>query len=77
MPLTQAELADHLGITAVHVSRVLKDFRDSGMVTVRDGRVTISNLDMLAQRASALLDTYERVNPAYVGKQAADSYAHD
>jgi CRP/FNR family transcriptional regulator, anaerobic regulatory protein len=26
MPLTQVELADHLGITAVHVSRVLKEF---------------------------------------------------
>lgn len=77
MPLTQVELADHLGITAVHVSRVLKDFRDSGLVTVRDGRVTIGNLDMLAQRASALLDPYERVNPAYVGQQEPGSNAHD
>jgi CRP-like cAMP-binding protein len=77
MPLTQVELADHLGITAVHVSRVLKDFRDSGMVTVRDGRVAIANLDMLAQRASALLDPYERVNPAYVGGQEAGSNADD
>ena len=77
MPLTQVELADHLGITAVHVSRVLKDFRESGMVTVRDGRVTIANLDMLAQRASALLDPYERVNPAYVGEQEAGSNARD
>jgi CRP/FNR family transcriptional regulator len=67
MPLTQVQLADHLGITAVHVSRVLKAFRDSGMVTVRDGRVTITNLEMLAQRAAALLDVYERANSAYVG----------
>ena len=77
MPLTQVELADHLGITAVHVSRVLRDFRDTGIVTVRDGRVTIANLDMLAQRASALLDPYERMNPAYVGEQDAGSNAHD
>ena len=77
MPLTQVQLADHLGITAVHVSRVLKDFRDSGMVTVRDGRVTIANLDRLAQRASPLLDAYERVNPAYVGEQVAGSNATD
>jgi CRP/FNR family transcriptional regulator, anaerobic regulatory protein len=69
MPLTQVQLADHLGITAVHVSRVLKDFRDRGMVTVRDGRVTIADLDMLAQCASPLLDAYERANPAYMGKQ--------
>jgi CRP/FNR family transcriptional regulator, anaerobic regulatory protein len=77
MPLTQVELADHLGITAVHVSRVLKDFRDSGVVTVRDGRVTIANLHMLAKRASALLDPYERAHPAYVGEQGAGSNAHD
>ena len=67
MPLTQVQLADHLGITAVHVSRVLKNFRDHRIVTVRDGGVTILNLHKLTQRASALLDIYERTNPAYVG----------
>lgn len=77
MPLTQVQLADHLGITAVHVSRVLKDFRASGMATVRDGSVTITNLDMLAQRASPLLDAYERVNPAYVGEEEPGSNAGD
>jgi len=77
MPLTQVQLADHLGISAVHVSRVLKDFRDGGMVTVRDGRATIANLDMLALRASPLLDAYERENPAYVGEQEYDSNAHE
>jgi CRP/FNR family transcriptional regulator, anaerobic regulatory protein len=77
MPLTQVQLADHLGITAVHVSRVLKDFRDSGIATVRDGSVTITNLDMLAQRASPLLDAYERVNPAYVGEEEPGSNAVD
>jgi CRP-like cAMP-binding protein len=65
MPLTQAELADHLGITAVHVNRVLKEFRDSGIVTVRDGHVSIMNLPVLAQRAAPLLDVYERADPAH------------
>src|SRR5882757_335542 len=41
MPLTQGQLADHLGITAVHVNRVLKEFRDNRIVTVRDGYVSI------------------------------------
>ena len=67
MPLTQGQLADHLGITAVHVNRVLKEFRDKRIVTVRDGQVTISDLDGLAHRAIPLLDTHERTNPAYVG----------
>jgi CRP/FNR family transcriptional regulator len=77
MPLTQVQLADHLGITAVHVSRVLKDFRGRGMVTVRDGRVKIANLAMLAQCASPLLDAYERVNPAYIGERQSASNTHD
>jgi CRP/FNR family transcriptional regulator, anaerobic regulatory protein len=67
MPLTQGQLADHLGITAVHVNRVLRELRDNKIVTVRDGQVTITDLDGLAQRATPLLDTYERTNPAYVG----------
>ena len=67
MPLTQGQLADHLGITAVHVNRVLKEFRDSGVVTVRDGRVTITNLDALTVRAAPLLDSYERTDGAYAG----------
>jgi CRP/FNR family transcriptional regulator, anaerobic regulatory protein len=77
MPLTQVQLADHLGITAVHVSRVLKDFRDRGMVTVRDGHVKIADLDMLAQCASPLLDAYERVNPAYIGDRQSGSNTHN
>jgi CRP-like cAMP-binding protein len=71
MPLTQGQLADHLGITAVHVNRVLKEFRDSGIVTVRDGHVRIANLDLLAHRASQLLDAYERYDIAYVGDHSS------
>jgi len=67
MPLTQSQLADHLGITAVHVNRVLKEFRDSKILTVRDGQVTINDLDRLTERAAPLLDSYERTDAAYVG----------
>jgi CRP-like cAMP-binding protein len=68
MPLTQGELADHLGITPVHVNRVLKEFRDRGIMTVRDGRVRIENFGLLAQRAAPLLDIYELNDPAYAGR---------
>src|ERR1700753_2135377 len=37
MPLTQSQLADHLGITAVHVNRTLKVLRDTEVLSVRDG----------------------------------------
>jgi CRP-like cAMP-binding protein len=60
MPLTQSQLADHLGITAVHVNRVLKEFRDNKILTVRDGQVTINDLDRLTKRAAPLLDAHER-----------------
>jgi DNA-binding transcriptional regulator LsrR (DeoR family) len=70
MPLTQMQLADHLGITSVHVNRVLRVFREAGVISVRDGEVTIDNLDELARRAYPLLDTYERRTPEYVGEQA-------
>jgi CRP/FNR family transcriptional regulator len=73
MPLTQSQLADHLGITAVHVNRVLKGFRDAGIVTVRDGLVHIASLKDLARHASALLDPYERSTAAYAGTSATES----
>ena len=72
MPLTQVELADHLGITAVHVNRVLKTFRENGIVTVRDGCVSISDLTELTARGGALLDLHERTKPAYSAQPRAE-----
>jgi CRP-like cAMP-binding protein len=40
-PLTQAELADALGLSAVHVSRVLKELRESGLASFRNGVVEL------------------------------------
>jgi CRP/FNR family transcriptional regulator len=77
MPLTQGQLADHLGVTSVHVNRVLKAFREGGIVTVRDGQVCITDLDRLAQRASSLLDVHERATSAYVGANGKRLVAHD
>jgi CRP-like cAMP-binding protein len=76
MPLTQEQMADHLGITAVHVNRVLKAFREGGLATVREGRVRIEDLDKLTQRASALLDVYESTSPAYVESRHSESRTH-
>jgi CRP-like cAMP-binding protein len=73
MPLTQSQLADHLGITAVHVNRVLKEFRDNNILTIRDGQVTINDLDRLTRRAAPLLDSYERTDVAYAGCRHLES----
>ena len=64
-----------MGITPVHVNRVLKEFRDNGIVTVRDGHVSITDLEVLAQRAAPLLDVYERSDPAYAGHLEAPTTA--
>jgi len=50
-PLTQYLLADALGLSAVHVNRVLRQLREAGMVTFRDGFVTFDDYDQLVKFA--------------------------
>jgi CRP-like cAMP-binding protein len=50
-PLTQYHLADALGLSAVHVNRVLRQLREDGMVTFRDGFVTFDDYDRLVDFA--------------------------
>ncbi|MPL92838.1 Nitrogen fixation regulation protein FixK [bioreactor metagenome] len=50
-PLTQYHLADALGLSAVHVNRVLRQLRESGLVTFRDGHVTFHNYSGLVDLA--------------------------
>lgn len=46
-PLTQYQLADALGLSAVHVNRVLRDMRDAGMMTFQKGVVSFDDFDRL------------------------------
>ena len=46
-PLTQVELAECLGLTAVHVNRTLQELRRKGLVELQNRRVTIHNLPAL------------------------------
>jgi len=41
MPLTQEELGDALGITAVHVNRVIRQLREDGVLELQRGRVNV------------------------------------
>lgn len=41
MPLTQAQLGDALGFSAVHTNRVLQELRASGLMTLTGGRLKI------------------------------------
>jgi CRP-like cAMP-binding protein len=51
-PLTQQQIGDFLGMTLVHVNRVLKRLRDSGMVNVKDRIVVIHDMEKLTSLAS-------------------------
>lgn len=57
LPLTQAELADVLGLTAVHVNRTLQAMRADGIVQLKDRRLTIPDPARLA-RAGAFDGAY-------------------
>ncbi len=46
-PLTQYHLADALGLSAVHVNRVLRELRERGLLTFQKGKVTIHDFDRL------------------------------
>ncbi|MEQ8558117.1 MAG: Crp/Fnr family transcriptional regulator [Henriciella sp.] len=47
-PLKQHHLADALGLSSIHVNRVLRRLREDGMMTFRNNRVTIDDYERLA-----------------------------
>lgn len=51
LSLTQTDLAECLGLTAVHVNRTLKELREQALVEFRGGRVTIQDMKSLANIA--------------------------
>ena len=58
-PLTQYDLADSLGLSPIHVNRVLRYLREEGMLTIKSHTVNVHNLAGLIKLAgfdSAYLD---------------------
>ena len=51
LPLTQADIADAIALTPVHVNRTLRYLREQGLVNFRSGRVTIGDWAGLARVA--------------------------
>lgn len=51
LPITQAQLAECLGLTSVHVNRVLRELRESKLAEFRSGAVTIQDHKRLAALA--------------------------
>jgi CRP-like cAMP-binding protein len=57
-PVTQAELGDTLGLSAVHVNRTLQDMRRERLVRLAGRRLTVLNLEALS--------TIAMFNPDYL-----------
>uniref|UniRef100_UPI001300A407 Crp/Fnr family transcriptional regulator n=1 Tax=Teichococcus vastitatis TaxID=2307076 RepID=UPI001300A407 len=47
LPLTQIELGDTLGLTPVHVNRVLKTFRERGLISMDQRMLSLLKVDEL------------------------------
>lgn len=51
LPLTQEELADALGLTPVHVNRVIQRLRREGLITLQGRQLTVDDLGGLREAA--------------------------
>jgi len=63
MPLTQEQIGEALGITAVHANRVIKQLRQDGVVEFHRGRVTVLSESRLLELAD-FDDRYLHQSPA-------------
>lgn len=58
LPITQQDLGDATGLSAVHVNRVLRRLRDEGLIELKGGRMSIpdpAHLERLADFSPAYL----------------------
>lgn len=65
VPLTQQQIGDHLGLTVVHVNRVLRRLREEGVLEMRRGVVKIGDTEALARYAAPAQDFFERASPDF------------
>ena len=63
LPLTQEELADTMGISAVHMNRTLQELRSQGLITNKGKRMIVND----AERLFAFAD----FNPNYLHQMGA------
>ena len=62
-PLSQYLLADALGLSAVHVNRVLRDLRENQLATFRNGRVDLMDFNGLVTLADFDRDYLDHDGP--------------
>ena len=63
LPLTQEQIADHLGLTLVHVNRTLRRLREEKIVLVERQVVIIQDIERLRELAQGLPQAAELPAP--------------
>lgn len=62
-PLSQFMLADALGLTAVHINRVLRTLREDGVMTLNNKQVRFLNLERLTEIGEFDLEYLDQSGP--------------
>ena len=65
LPLTQEEIGDASGLTAVHVNRMLRQLEDGGLIARTGGRVVLTDEARLARTAN-YVDRLARVDLSWL-----------
>jgi CRP-like cAMP-binding protein len=71
LPLTQADLAEICGLTSIHVNRVVRDLRERGLCSLRNGVVDLHDLPALA-RLGEFHPAYLYLDPEILREFASD-----
>jgi len=75
LPLTQEQIADHLGLTLVHVNRTLRRLREEKIVLVDRQVVIIQDLDRLRDLARGLPQSADLPDASVTGERGPEFIA--
>ncbi|MHC8494381.1 Crp/Fnr family transcriptional regulator [Thalassospira sp. SM2505] len=65
-PLSQYQLADTLGLSAIHINRVLRQLREQKLVTFQKGLVRFDDLERLTALAEFEMGYLDQIGPILV-----------
>jgi CRP-like cAMP-binding protein len=72
LPMTQQQIGDYLGLTTVHVNRVLKRLREGRVLSIQKQMVMIEDAAALERIAYPVQDLFERTRPGFDEPHAGD-----
>jgi len=75
LPLTQEQIADHLGLTLVHVNRTLRRLREEKIVLVDRQVVIIQDIERLRELAQGLPQSVELPETPAAGERSPEPAA--